>query len=119
MTLDKIIYIASIVGRLRTTLVLATGGTILVMVISVIKAITEDWIEDKRKFYTKQAKKFLALTIILSIICVFIPSRNEMFSMFLTKGYQKEEIYKMTKEELKENIDYLVNSLEKIGDKND
>lgn len=118
MTLDKIIYIASLIGRLQTLVI----GVITILIIiagtlGLMGALEFD--DDKRTFCLKKAMKFLKIALPLSIIILFIPSRNEMFSMFLTKGYQKEEIYKMTKEELKDNIDYLVNSLEKIGDKND
>ncbi len=118
MTLDKIIYIASFIGRLQ---ILVIGTITIVLTITGIVGLMGilEFDDDKRIFYLNKSMKFLKIVLPLSIIILFIPSRNEVFSMFLTKGYQKEEIYKMTKEELKDNIDYLVNSLEKIGDKND
>ena len=34
--------------------------------------------------------------------------------MTITKGYEVEDVYQMTKDELRGNIDYFVNSLEKM-----
>lgn len=118
MTLDKIIYIASLIGKLQTlvigtiTIVLTIAGAFGLMGVL-------EFDDDKKIFCLKKAMKFLKIVLPLSIIILFIPSRNEVFGMLLTKGYQKEDLYKMTKDELRDNIDYLVNSLEKIGDKND
>lgn len=118
MTLDKIIYIASLIGRVHILVIVAI--TIVLTIAGVFGLMgVLDFDDDKETFYFSKAKKALKVVLPLSIIILFIPSRNEVFGMLLTRGYQKEELYKMTREELKDNIDYLVNSLEKISDKND
>ena len=97
MTLDKIIYLASLAGRLQTAFVVATGGAVTAMILTTITALMESYDELKRNFCIKQTKKFIALSIILSLICVFIPSKDEVLYMSITKGYTKETIYQMSK----------------------
>lgn len=120
MTISKIIYFSALVGRIQTLLIVAITIAIVILMLEMLSFALESDDEEERKKCISRAKRFLKLTIILSLIVVFIPSKNEMLCISITKGYKKEAIYQMTKKELRDNIDYLVNSLKAVKEnKND
>ena len=46
-----------------------------------------------------------------------IPKKEEMYMIALTKDYEVEDVYSMTKEKIKGNIDYVFKKIEEL--KND
>lgn len=114
MTLDKIIYFSALVGRIQTLLIVVIIEAIMILLAELLSVPLFGDNEKEKKTCISRAKRLLKLTISLSLIIVFIPSKNEMLCISITKGYKKEAIYQMTKDELRDNINYFVKSLEKM-----
>ena len=114
MTLDKIIYLSSLVGRAQIVVCCLLGALVVIAILHLIIGACEYGYGDNTDFYFKNVKKYVKLSIAVAILAIAIPSKWEVLSMTVTKGYHVEDIYKMTKDELRDNIDYLVNSLEKM-----
>lgn len=83
MTLDKIIYLAGLAGRVQHIILWVLGFLVIKILYCFFTAMVEH-------------------------------AKWEMFSMAITKGYKVENIYQMTKDELRDNINYFVKSLEKM-----
>lgn len=114
MTLDKIIYFSSLVGRAQIVVGCLLGALVVIALIYLIMGACEYCYSDNDDYYFKNVKKYAKLSLAVSLLAIAIPSKWEVLSMTVTKGYHVEDVYKMTKEELRDNIDYLVNSLEKM-----
>ncbi|MCW6701538.1 hypothetical protein NH288_05500 [Anaerococcus sp. NML200537] len=68
----------------------------------------------------KLIKRFLKVAgvffIISLVVTMLIPSKEEMYMMALTKDYEVEDVYRMTKEEIKGSIDYVFNRIKELED---
>lgn len=68
----------------------------------------------------KLVKRFLKVAGICFVIflaaIVFIPSKEEMYMMALTKDYEAEDVYRMTKDEIKGSIDYVFDRVKELKD---
>lgn len=118
MTLDKIIYLSSLVGRIQYILYGVLGFLVIIVFFNFLAGMIEHDYGDKAPYYFGEMKKYIKRTLVIALLVAFIPSRNEMLCISLTKGYKKEAIYRMTKKELRDNIDYLVNSLKAVKENN-
>lgn len=59
--------------------------------------------------------KIVGILLGISIIgLVLIPNKEEMYMIALTKDYEVEDVYSMTKEEIKGNIDYVFKKIEEL-----
>lgn len=114
MTLDKIIYLSSLVGRAQIVVCCLLGALVFIALMYLIMGACEYSYGDRSDYYFKNVKKYAKLSLAVAILAIAIPSRWEVLSMTVTKGYHMEDIYKMTKDELRDNIDYLIHSLEKM-----
>lgn len=52
--------------------------------------------------------------VVSIIIAVLIPNKEEMYMIALTKDYEVEDAYSMTKDEIKGNIDYVFKKIEEL-----
>lgn len=52
--------------------------------------------------------------VVSIIIAVVIPSKEEMYMIAFTKDYEVEDMYMMTKEEIKGSIDYVFKKIEEL-----
>lgn len=63
-------------------------------------------------------KKF-KIAVVFLLFCVvgtmLIPSREEMYMIALVKDYKVQDIYKMSKNELKSSIDYFFEKVDEFG----
>lgn len=117
--MGKIIYLISILDKFGQ-------ASIIFLFISVAALLFGGWVyldttgileeaeEKLLKRFLKVAGVFFAISIAATI---FIPSKDEMYMMALTKDYEVEDVYRMTKEELKGSVDYIIKKIEEI--KND
>lgn len=119
MTLDKIIYLSGLVGRVQYILYCVLGLLTVIVFFNLFAGMVEYDYGNKAPYYFREMRKYIKRALAIALLVAVIPSKWEMLSMTITKGYKVDTIYQMTKEELKDNIDYLVNNLEKISDKND
>lgn len=120
MTLDKIIYLSFVVGRVKIVLGVLLAMLITTAFIYLIMGATEYGYTDSATYYFKSVRKYAKLSLAVALLFVILPSKWEILSITVTKGYEVEDVYQMTKDELRGNIDYFVNSLERMeGLKND
>lgn len=120
MTLDKIIYLSFLAGRLQIVVGCILGALITTACIYLVMGASEYGYTDRSAYYFKCVRKYAKLSLVTALLFVALPSKWEVLSMTITKGYEVEDVYQMTKDELRGNIDYFVNSLEKMeGMQND
>ena len=74
--------------------------------------------EERIKYYTQKYNQYVKIRkkiMIFMLICilsqVLIPSKKEMYAIALTKDYKVEDMYQMSKEEIKDSIDYLFDKI--------
>lgn len=78
---------------------------------------TTDIQEDVEEKLIKRSLKVAGVFFVISIAAtIFIPSKEEMYMMALTKGYEAEDVYKMTKDEIKGSIDYVFDRVKELKD---
>ena len=68
--------------------------------------------KERNEFYTQKYNGYIKIRkkiIVFMLVCVLlqalIPSKEEMYAIALTKNYKVEDMYKMTKSEIRDNID--------------
>lgn len=114
MTLDKIIYLSFLAGRVQIVVGCLLGALITTVCIFLIMGACEYNFSDYASCHFKNAKKYAKFTLATALLFVVLPSKWEVLSMTVTKGCEVEAVYQMTKDELRDNINYFVNSLEKM-----
>ena len=82
---------------------------------------TQYHIGEMKEFYIRKYNEHLKtrkIVIIVMLICallqVLIPAKEEMYAVALTKDYKVSDMYKMTKDEIRDNIDYLFKKIEEL-----
>ncbi|WP_308652477.1 hypothetical protein [uncultured Anaerococcus sp.] len=64
--------------------------------------------------------KIVGILLGISLIgLVLIPNKEEMYMIALTKDYEVEDVYSMTKDEIKGNIDYVFKKIEELKNNKD
>ena len=59
--------------------------------------------------------KIVGILLGISLIgLVLIPNKEEMYMIALTKDYEVEDVYSMSKEEIKGSIDYVFKKIEEL-----
>lgn len=124
--MGKIIYLISVLKTIDMLTIL--GFVIGVGFIFYTTYMIEDsedrisWYnEERNEFYTQKYNGYIKIRkkiIVFMFACVLlqalIPSKEEMYAIALTKNYKVEDMYKMTKGEIRDNIDYLFKKIEEI-----
>lgn len=77
--------------------------------------VIDDSEEKAFKRFFKVAGVFL---VISTLATALIPSKEEMYMMALTKDYEAEDVYKMTKGEIKGSIDYVFDRVKELKNEN-
>lgn len=116
--MSRIIYLISILDKvsdvstgflLLSLAALFFGGWVYLDTIGTLEDVEE-----------KLVRRFLMVAGICFVIflaaIVFIPSKEEMYMMALTKDYEVEDVYRMTKEEIKGSIDYVFDRVKELKD---
>lgn len=124
--MGKIIYLISVLKTIDWLTIF--GFVIGVGVVFYITYQIEDsedkisWYNEERKefytqkynYYIKIRKKIIVFMLICILLQVLIPKKEEMYAIALTKNYKVEDMYKMTKGEIRDNIDYLFKKIEEL-----
>lgn len=122
MTIGKLYYLASVLGGLKSVLIamVVMSGSIIATV-GIVSFIEDDYIFDFDSEITTYAKKHLkalCLTFLLAgLLTVLIPSKEDFLVIALTKDYRPEQVYNMSKDELKSGIDYAIEKLKEVDKK--
>lgn len=122
MTIGKIYYLATICGKLegflffmKFPLTIVAGVTVACYV-----SMMMDTFKDKDLFISEiaLAKKCTKWTVIplvfVTIASMFVPSKEDFLIIAITKNYTPNQVYTMTKEEMKNGIDYFVNQIKEL-----
>ena len=118
MTIGKLYYLASVLDGLDRILWVVntiTGFMLAGLVIITVVMLTDYTFDDD--FFTP-LKKYLKITCLVflgtSLLNVFMPSKEDFLIIALTKDYRPEQVYKMTKDELKSGVDYVIEKLKEM-----
>ena len=69
----------------------------------------------KYNYHIKFRKKIIVSMLICILLQVLIPKKEEMYMIAMVKDYEVQDIYKMTKNELKSSIDYFFEKVDELG----
>ena len=116
--MSRIIYLISILDKISSFALLSLILSIAALFIGGlpyldIVGILDDAEKKMIKRFLKGAGTFFVVSILATVL---IPSKEEMYMMALTKDYEAEDVYKMTKEEIKGSIDYVFNRIKELED---
>lgn len=114
--MGRMIFIISLLSRLNFIFIFLFWVLVTSLVILAIEELMElEFNGDlKNSKLSKCIKKLLIATVITGLPVIAIPEKEEMYLIALTKDYQAEDIYKMSKNEVKSAIDYAFERFEKI-----
>lgn len=121
MTIGKVYYLACVFEKINKTsstiaLILSVVVPMLLISLCCLKFDERKGNVDSRDVLTatKYTKYSVVLLVVSVVLNVFVPSRSDFMIIAMTKDYKPEQIYNMTKEELKGGIDYIVKSIEEV-----
>lgn len=117
MTIGKLYYLASVLGGLDGILwvvnillgITFTGLAIITL------AVFLDYASDDDLKPLKKYLKVIGLVFLgISLLNVFIPSKEDFLIIALTKDYKPEQVYNMSKDELKSGVGYVIEKLKEV-----
>ncbi|WP_296142406.1 hypothetical protein [uncultured Anaerococcus sp.] len=118
--MGKFIYLISLLSSIDVVLTLV--GIILAIISLIVSmGIVEEYGFDAKEMkedgIDKLYKVLLIVTALSVAIPLAIPEKEEMYMIALTKDYEIEDVYQMSKGEVKSAIDYAFEKFENIADK--
>lgn len=134
--MGKVIYLISFLRSLKIfmflgSIILLVLGGVLVFIIEdskldldfylkrngLVGGSYDEEIKSKDEEIKENYKKF-KIVLVLLLLCtlgtILIPEKEEMYAIALTQNYKVEDVYKMTKGEIRDNIDYLFKKIEEL-----
>lgn len=117
MTIGQIYYLATICGKLYSFLFIIKFPLIIVAGLAVsyyIDTKCGSFQSDELNVAKKCMKWTVIPLMVVTILSMFVPNKEDFLVITMTKNYTPEQAYTMTKEELKNSIDYFVNQIKEI-----
>lgn len=118
MTIGKLYYLANVLGGLDDVLwiiALIIGLAFITLFIVTTIMLSDYAFDDEEMVPLKKYLKIIGLAFIgVSLLAVLIPSKEDFLIISLTKDYRQEQVYNMSKEELKSGIDYIIEKLKEV-----
>ena len=114
--MSRIIYLISVLDKLGSfSLVLLILSIFVLFITGWLYVDTVDILDDDEEKCIKGFSKVAGIFFVFSLLAtVLIPAKEEMYMMALTKDYKVEDVYRMTKDEIKGSIDYVFNKIEEL-----
>lgn len=114
--MSKIIYLISLLNKIGGFAIVSTVLSLGVLFIGGffyldVTGTLDDAEEKLVKGFLKVAGIFFVISLLVTVL---IPAKEEMYMMALTKDYEVEDVYKMTKDEIKGSIDYVFDKIEEL-----
>lgn len=114
--MGKIIYLISVLDQLKSVSILLIFSSIAILLVGGLLYLNIiDMLEESE---AKSIKRFLKgagiFFVVSTLATVLIPAKEEMYLMALTKDYKVEDVYRMTKDEIKGSIDYVFDKIEEL-----
>ena len=114
--MSRIIYLISILDKISSFALLSLILSIAALFIGGLPYLDIVGILDDAE--KKMIKRFLKgagiFFVVSTLATVLIPAKEEMYLMALTKDYKVEDVYRMTKDEIKGSIDYVFDKIEEL-----
>lgn len=114
MKIGKMYYLATILNNLSIAAWVILCGSITYIIVAIFICFDEYYLDDEIERLKKYAKIPFAAVVISLIILIFTPSKEDFLIIAMTKDYKPEQVYKMTKDEIKNSIDYLFEQIKEI-----
>lgn len=120
MTIGKIYYWATLCGKISD---FATIWSIVVAVVFVgvlvlfISSRFDDpyMTEATQKLINKITKIITIIFLCVEVVSIVVPSKEDFLIIAMTKNYTPDQVYSMTKKEIKNSIDYFIEELSKVA----
>ncbi len=116
MTIGEIYYLSTILDHLNTLFFVLR--IILIIAFPLLLSCSLDNsvanTEKDIKFFKKSSKISGVVLAIVIILSIFIPNKKDFLIIAMTKNYTTQQVYTMTKDEIKGSIDYFVNQIKEI-----
>ena len=115
MTLGKIYYLANVLDKINVAGILFIAlFTTLLVVVMIIYLADYYRTEAQEKALRKTMRNASVAICLFTVVLIVTPSKEDFLIMSITKDYTPQQIYKMTKEEMKNSIDYLIEQIKEI-----
>lgn len=122
MTIGQLYYLSTIFGKLygllffmKFPLTIGAGIAVASYVAIKMDAFTDEDFSEKEIALARKCTKWTVIPLVLvTIISMFVPSKEDFLVIVMTKNYTPEQVYTMTKDELKNSIDYFVNQIKEL-----
>lgn len=117
--MGKLIYLISLLEGIDLLSLLLSLITIPVTVLVIYGYVDIHYMRDEVKMKKDIANimtKGIFVLVISLLTMVLIPDKEEMYLIALTKDYDKEELYQMSKDEIKNSIDYVFYRVKELKD---
>ena len=122
MTIGKIYYLSTICGKLYWFLffikfpLFIAGGLAVAYYFDLKLDPFKDAESNVEEFkLAKKCTKWTVVSLIFTVvISLLIPNKDDFLIVAMTKNYTPEQVYTMTKEEMKSGIDYFLNQIKEL-----
>lgn len=114
--MSRIIYLISVLDKVGSfSLVLLILSIVVLFIAGWLYFDTTGILDDAEEKMVKGFLKVAGIIFVVSTLAtVLIPAKEEMYMMALTKDYKVEDVYRMTKDEIKGSIDYVFDKIEEL-----
>lgn len=122
MTIGKIYYLSTICGNLYWFLFLIKIPLIIIAGLATAYYVDTQCnsfgYDNSNVEELQSARKYMKWTITPLVFVIissfFIPNKEDFLIITMTKNYTTEQVYAMTKEEMKSCIDYFLNQVKEL-----
>ncbi len=115
MSLGKIYYLANVLDKINgISWILFIISIAISLVMGIFYLSNVSTTEEEDRLWRKIIKIFSIALCLSTILVVVTPSKEDFLIISITKDYTPQQIHTMTKEEIKNGIDYIVEQINKI-----
>lgn len=117
--MGKLIYLISVLEGIDALSLLLSLITIPVTILIIYGYLDSHDMRDEvkmKKDIGNIITRGIFVLVISLLTMVLIPDKEEMYLIALTKDYEAEDVYRMTKDEIKGSIDYVFDRVKELKD---
>ena len=119
MTIGKIYYWATLCGKISNSATVWSIVMAVVLVGALIMYISSRFddpyiSETTQKLIGKITKIITIIFLCVEVVSIVVPSKEDFLIIAMTKDYTPKQVYSMTKQEIKDSIDYFVKEISKV-----
>lgn len=119
MTIGKIYYLATLCDKIsRSASVWSIVMAVVfvgVLVLFITSRFDDPYMaEGTQKLIGKIIKIITIIFLCVEVVSIVVPSKEDFLIIAMTKDYTPKQVYSMTKQEIKDSIDYFVKEISKV-----